>query len=282
VVPSERAEEGFTLIEVLVALVMLAAVCLVAATFMVGAVRTTGELSHKQNATALATQALEAVQATPHSALLTGRTQASVQALLANTWFAPLVVEDVVTSDNFDPAATAASVANVPVTTTQTLARTTYTVHTSINRCFLSRTTQTCTRLAAPDGISVLRATVQVVWGEPACGDRCRYAASALLDTQPDPVFELATSRPIIVSMTPDVVRAKRPVQVVLTGTGFKAGLTLTTSEGNEGISSLVRNSDGTQVSFKYTPGSAPGAFTLILRNPDTGRAEYNPVTVQP
>jgi prepilin-type N-terminal cleavage/methylation domain-containing protein len=177
-------QDGFTLIEVLVALMILASVCGLVATFMVGAVRTTSEQSHKQNATALATEALEAVQATPVDGLLTGRTQASVQGLHGNTWFAPLVVQDVISAGNFDASATAASVANIPVTTTQSLQRMTYTVHTSINRCFLSRTTRSCTRVAASDGISVVRATVQVVWGKASCGSQCRYAASALLDTQ--------------------------------------------------------------------------------------------------
>jgi hypothetical protein len=154
-------------------------------------------------------------------------------------------------------------------------------VHTSINRCSFSRVTETCSRVPAADGISVYRATVQVVWGEATCGSRCRYAASALLDDQPDPVFELATSRPIIVSMTPDVVTAGVPVTVVLTGKDFKNGLTIGTTESDEDISAVHRDSSGTSVTFTYEPGSVVDAFTLVLTNPDTGRAEYSPVTVQ-
>ena len=278
----EPGDDGVTLIEVLVALLVLTTVSLAAASFMVGAVRTTAQQSQKQNATALATSALEAVQALPVDQLVTGRTETAVQSLLTATDFAPLVAEDVIDSDNFDPLATPTSAPRVPVFATQTLAGTLYQVRTSINRCFLSRTTQKCTRSQPSDGVSVVRATVNLRWGNPACRSLCSFSASALVDRQPDPVFQLATSRPIVVSMTPDVVTVGEPVKVTLVGVGFAPGLQITTSEDGEQITNVVRKPTGTEVGFDYVPGLVPGRFTLVLTNPDTGRAEYSSITVLP
>lgn len=200
--PTVAPDSGLTLIEVMVALFMLAAVSAVAAGFFVGAVRTTEELSDKQNATALATRALEAVQSVPVSQVLSGRTPSAVQALLATPRMAPLVAQDDLSStaedpSNFDPSATAASVPVVPLMRTETIEGTTYDIRTAVNRCWLSTTGMTqraCTGTAVPAAVPVLRATVDLRWGDAGCGSRCSYSTSALLDRQADPVFPVATS----------------------------------------------------------------------------------------
>lgn len=272
-------DEGVTLIEVLVALFSLALVSIAAASFLVSGVNTTEQQSQAQNAVTVATQALEAVQSVPVSQVLLGRTQPDVQALVNSPTFAPLLVDDVVTTGNFDATATAASIPVIPITTTQTLKGLTYEVSTSIDMCYLNKVAQKCLR-TAPGGIPVLRATVNVQWRIGAC-TRCSYSSSVLLDKQVDPVFNPAISRPIIVTMTPSSGRKTTTTPITITGTGFAPGLTLSTTAGGT-FSAIVVSPDGTQVTALWRAANGLGSSMLLLTNPDTGRAEFTPVTVTP
>lgn len=277
-----RGEDGLTLIEVMVALFMLALVSAAAAGFLVGALRTTARQSDKQNATALATQSLEAVQAVPVTQVLLGRRQTDVQAMLALPQVAPLVAQDVVATDNYDPAASAASTAVIPVTRTQTIKGTVFTLLTAVNRCFLSPTSHTCTRAAASDGVATLRATVSVQWGLASCGTQCRFATSALLDTQLDPLFNRAKSRPIISSVSPTTVDAGTTATLTVSGKDFASGATLAVGTGGGTFSATTRDATGRSLSATWTVGTAPGDYTLALTNPDSGRAESSLLSVLP
>lgn len=276
-------ESGFSLVEVLVALFTLVLVSTATAGFMISAVRTTAGQSDQESALALATRALEQVQAVPVSTLLGGRSQSEVQALLASPGIAPLVVEDVVAADNYDPSATAATAKVVPITSTQTLRGSTLTVRTALNRCWLSNTTKKCTRAQPEDAVSVFRATVNVTWGPAGCGTRCSYSASALLDGQADPLFSIATSQPIIVTTTPSSAEAGTSVPVVLTGVAFANGARLAVGTGGGSFTGVARpTSTGRKLNATWAAGTGPGRYTLELVNPDTGRAEYSSMTVLP
>lgn len=279
-------DSGFSLVEVMVALFSLSLVSIAAASFLVGGVRTTSEQSQKQNATALATQALEAVQAVPVSQVLAGRTQAAVQALLGSGTVGPLVTGDNLLLGNYDPSATAASVPVVPLVMSPApvIKGITYQVSTAINQCYLSRLLQLCTALPAADAVPVLRATVGLTWGRPSCGRACTYAASVLLDQQANPVFPLSTSRPVIVTAVPDTLTLGAGASTVaFSGSNFGLGVALSSSSASIGsLTGLIRTLDGKRVSVTWTPTTSAGVATVALVNPDTGRAEYTPLTVRP
>ena len=183
-------DEGLSLIEVMVALMMLTVVSVSAAVLFVGGLRTTGQQSVKQGAIAVATRSLEALQSVPVSQVLRGRTQSQVQAMLSSPGMPILVSQDVTASDNFDPLASASSVAFIPVQRTETLDNVTYTVRTAVNRCYQSRVDKSCAKTVGNGGVAIYRATIRVSWEAPGCSSTspnpasCSYAVSALLDGQ--------------------------------------------------------------------------------------------------
>lgn len=287
-----RGDDGLSLIEVMVALFALTLVSIAAASFFISGVRTTAAQSQQQTASALATQALEAVQSVPVSQVLLGRSRAAVDALLTPQMKA-LLNQDVTALEdstgaptNYDPSAATAGGQVVPVTRTQQVEGTVFTVSTAIDRCWLSRSGHTCGPLAPTSGgpsdaVAVLRASVYLTWGASSCGT-CHYTASVLLDRQDDPLFRLATSVPVIVTMVPsDGVRGTS-VPVTLTGKDFAGGTLITLPTGGGTVTGITRSPDGKKVTGTWLVGTTPGPYTLALTNPDTGRAEYSPAVVRP
>lgn len=282
-----RDDSGSTLMETMVALFALSLVATAAATFFVSSVRTTAGQSQAQEAIAVATESLDAVRAVPVSRLLVGRQMSDVQALTAPGGPVPAsyTADDDLTQVNWDPTAQASSVAVVPVTRSVTdLKGTPYTVRTLIDYCWFQRGNGTCTRTdAAGTQIGDLRATVFLTWGDSGCTLRCRYAASTLVDTQTDPTFALATSQPVIVTMTPATVVMGSSVNVSVSGIAFGRGATLTpTTAGGGSFSVASVSADGKKATGTWTAGTTAGSYTVALTNPDGGRAEYAPVTVLP
>ena len=274
-------QAGFSLLEVVVALFTLTFVATATAWFFIGAVRTTADQSDKQSALALATQGLEAVKALPATTAVTGRTRAAVQDL--NDVLGGLVAQDVVDTDNFDPNATVAAGPLVPLSRTQDLKGTAFTVRTAVNRCWLSQTTHACTRTQPADAVEVYRATVNVTWRQPDCGPRCSYTTSALIDRQDDPLFDVATSQPILVTATPDSTSAGTSTQVTLSGVSLVNGATLVAGTGGGTFTTASRvGTDGRKLTTTWRAGNAPGLYTLLLTNPDSGEAVYSPLQITP
>ena len=266
-------DEGMTLIEVLVALLMLSVVSISAAVIFVGTLRTTTEQSATQRSIAVATRGLEAVQAVPVSQLLVGRSQTEVNALVTSAGMAPLLTQDIVSSDNFDGAVSAGATPVIPLTRTEVLDGVTYTVQTAINACWLSKGTQNCTRNTTLDATKVLRTTVRVTRSN--CTRRCSYSTSELLDQQGDPIFKLAQSVPIITSVSPSSVPPGSTQSITLTGGAFDLGAVLALPASGGSLSNVVRV-DGTKVTATWTAGTATGNYTLTLTNPDGGLATYS------
>ena len=292
---ADRDDGGFSLIEVLVALLSLTIVSTATASFFMSAVRTSASQSAQQGALALATQTLERVRAMPVATVLSGRLQSNVVAFTSDPANASLVAQDIVVTDgtaatvNYDAATAPAATPLVPLYQQASLKGTAYTLATALDRCWLSNTTHACTRAKPTDTaamlapVSVLRASVRVTWGGPSCKGRCSYAASALLDPQTDPAFDVATSQPIIVSATPTVVTVGTVVTLQVSGVGFMTGATLTTGTGGGTFSgTALTAADGTALTTTWNVGAVPGLYTLALTNPDTGHAEYSPLTVLP
>ena len=126
--PGRGGDEGFTLVEVIVAIVLMALVAVTSAGFFLRGDATSTNLQRRQAAVAVADQAMEglralpAVAATPgKSALLAGRSAAAVNAHWAA---APAAVQSAQLSTMtaaFDPAPTTSTPA-VPYTETATSA----------------------------------------------------------------------------------------------------------------------------------------------------------------
>ncbi len=210
--PKSGHDDGFTLVEVIVALVLLGIVATAALYFFISGMRSTTNLQRQQNAVTVANEAMEmayaveprdsiAVAKTP--SIVLGRNQTAVQGAFAAA--AALGIEGVPdTYPVWDPTATASSTPTLPLTFTRNHSGMTYNVSLLVGSCFRSASVvnpdQTCTRLAAytgdpgdagtPSGmVRMLRITAVVTW-EPTSGDcpggTCSYALSGLIDRSGD------------------------------------------------------------------------------------------------
>lgn len=202
------SDEGFTLIEVIVALFLLGVVATAVLVFFIKGVQTTAHLQRAQAADAVATQAMEQVRSvsaqTPTtgsiSGVLVGRTQSAVQ----TAWNAVTAVHPDYTADSipaWDPSATPPS-PTVPIESDVSLSGIGYHVTTLIGTCYRVATAasgdQSC--VASPTtGVPILRAIVIVTW-KPTSADQCggaalcTYNTRTLLDPTADPAWNLTTT----------------------------------------------------------------------------------------
>ena len=209
---AKTRDDGFTLIEVIVALVLLGIVATAALYFFISGTRTTTHLQRSQNAVTVANEAMEmayaveprdatAVPGTP--SIVLGRTQASVTD--AWTAAAALGIEGVAdTYPLWDPTASASSAPALPLTLTREHSGMTYEVSLLVGSCFRSSSVispdQPCTRLAAytgdpgdagtPNGMVRMLRVIAVVTWESTAGEcpeaSCTYQLSGLMDRSGD------------------------------------------------------------------------------------------------
>ncbi len=201
-------QSGFTLIEVLVAIVLLGIVTTASLYFSLQAMKSSSDQQRRQVAVTIANRIMETVAATNPalnpgtgvSGLYTGRLKSDVQA----AWTAYATTGGVAsTYATWDPTATSSSVPTLPVTSPATIAQgTTYTTVTLIGVCYrpLNSATGTDCGLAAgypttppavaPAGmVAQARAMVIVTWtaGTQVCASgSCAYQTSTLIDTNSD------------------------------------------------------------------------------------------------
>lgn len=194
-------DRGFSLIEVIVAIVIIGVLGLSAAYLSIGGTQASASQQRINLATTVAAQAMEEViartptiaGATGQTALVTGRSQAAVTAAWGSL-ADPAVLDG--TYPLHDPTATAASTPALPLTQIVTLDGTRFEVTTLIGACF-QRGDGQCSRIAGqanrpttpPAGtIQQLRAIVVVEWVQSSgCPDTgCTYDAVTLLDINGD------------------------------------------------------------------------------------------------
>jgi len=199
-----RDDDGFSLVEVVLSMVLLTLLLTSAGVMFIGGIKHGAGLQRRQTAVVLAQQAIEAaraVSAVPDAQgcvkLLQGRTQALVDAQWSN---APSGVTSV-TDEAWMPSGCSGSIV-LPlqgavagmgaVTDPVVVGGQSYTLTTYVGTCRLTAARTACLQAAAvPGGTSTLyRIVARVTWSGPGCETApCAYSTSTLVDSSPDPVF---------------------------------------------------------------------------------------------
>ncbi|WP_169796274.1 Ig-like domain-containing protein [Sanguibacter suarezii] len=200
-------EEGFSLIEVVVALFLIGIVAAGALLFFVRGAQNASHLQRTQAASTIATQGMELVRsidprpATPAatSGLLTGRSKADVQAV----WAAADPQDTAQTVATWDAITPQSGHANdsLPQVRETTASGMDYTITTLIGTCYrpaaASVGRQSCTAANLVGSVQMYRATVVVTWAagkaDQCDSGRCTYRLSALIDPSTDASWNLST-----------------------------------------------------------------------------------------
>ncbi len=217
-----RGDDGFTLVEVIVALALLAVVATATLTFFVRGTSATSALQRKQSAIAVANTALDLARSVAPAKLLSGRSAADV----ASQWSASSAPDLALTWPADDGASPAATVQTIPVTATQKVSGQEYEVSTLIGVCYRQRavgtttgTTSSCGKPAGSDAsttpagyVKVYRVVAEVTWRTPGQVSGCNagvcvYRASTLIDDNKDARWNVAAAP--IPNTTPRSVAAQ-------------------------------------------------------------------------
>jgi prepilin-type N-terminal cleavage/methylation domain-containing protein len=209
-------DRGFTMVEVIVALMLMTIVLMSGGGFMIHAINSASELSGRQGAVSVANEVLEQIRAVdatfdttvpPHSALVSGRGQAAV----FDQWVNARDIGHLDVSDTYIGTAAGAGgtsfdadaygVSGTPtVPFQQTINRDNevYTVNELIGTCGRARTGNACTKLVT--GEELYRVVVWVTWASgpkaKCSGATCSFILTSLIDPSRDPQFN-ASRKPV-------------------------------------------------------------------------------------
>jgi prepilin-type N-terminal cleavage/methylation domain-containing protein len=211
------ADDGFSLLEVLVALTVIGIVMAGTAPFLIRSVAVVGQQRTEQVAIEVANDALERARALSPSSLLAGRGLTAVQNQLAA---APDRVKSIMSLTQVDADATLKSITelaageNAPLPTAPlpvTVGGVRYEQNWYVGRCWqtkadskLTSTTLGDCQGTSPTGQGVVpvpyfRVVVAVTWQHNGCKPNpCTYVASTLVSPGADPVFDLKRPPPTI------------------------------------------------------------------------------------
>ena len=211
-----RADEGFSLVEVVIAVVLLSTLMAALAVMFVGGVKHLGGLQRRQAAVQVAAQALEVVRAvstTPGQGgcvkLLQGHDQMSADAQWADAPADLTAVTDETWTSNLCPGAIVVPYQGLATATGTVLdpvvvGGQSYTVQTYIGTCVLDAGRSSCVRSSAVPGggPKMYRVLVEVDWSGAGCtSGSCSYTASTLMDTSADPTYNVrGTTAPVAVA----------------------------------------------------------------------------------
>jgi type II secretory pathway pseudopilin PulG len=210
-------EEGFSTLEMVVALAVLSVTMLAAGPFFVNSLTNVNRQRTRQAAIQLAETAMEQVRGLKGSALLTGR---SVTANQAQVDAAPAVVLPYLSTMQVvgdpmitDPASTAGADAPIPTSAQQlTVERTTYTQNLYVGECEVYLTgTSEC---IYPKGAGAPADTTQILqffrvvvlesWPDAhTCGNTggiCSYVATTLVSRASEPTFDFNRPAPQVMN----------------------------------------------------------------------------------
>lgn len=204
-----RRDEGFTLVEVIWALVLIGLIAMGSLALFLHGIKTVSHLQRQQTAVSLATSAMDVarsvtggpVNAVGTSGLVKGRSQAAVQAV----WNEAAAADSTDTADMTwvwdSETGLAASDQWVPVRTTATVASQPFTIDTLVGRCYRLKAftsgSQDCLAVnPAPTAgtyAPLYRVRVVVRWDEgAAAGGAHTYKVSTLVDPSADATWNTA------------------------------------------------------------------------------------------
>jgi type II secretory pathway pseudopilin PulG len=200
-----RGDDGFILLESIVAISLITVIMAALATFTINAVNITGEQRARQAAAQLATTTTSTLRSIPATDIVAGRGVTAVRDQIAegrkNAALAPYLTS--MTSDLHDedprvaPTAGAAAAVSTSPSAPVVLNNTRYTISTYLGECTVSTGSPDC--LAAGSGITYVRAVVAVTWPDTDCPTTitgssvatCTYVTSTLLNRDDDPIFNI-------------------------------------------------------------------------------------------
>jgi Tfp pilus assembly protein PilV len=269
-------DDGFSLIEVIVALGLLMIVMLSTAGFFVQSLKTSATQSQQQQASQLANQQLEYTRSVPAKALLYGRSQAQVSVATSAPGITDLS-HDVISDfnyDGWDGALSGQTSQVVPIVMpTQNVGGTIYTTTTFIDRCYVTfGANQSCIRTASAGASWLYRITVNVSWmasGGRSCATAsraCQFVVSTLRDPGTDPCFNVNVSyagcsvaQPLINGFSPNTVATNSTTSMVITGVNFDPGAKVTVDPAVGTVSNVVVGST-TSITFTLTTNNTLAA----------------------
>lgn len=205
----EAVSAGFSMVEVMVSLLIIAIITTAAVAFIVSSLGGSSAQKERQQAIFVADQQMEQIKALPtseisltndSSALVEGRTLAMVQTLWGQAAANDLNIpqQDDETSDlDYDPqAGQAGETLAVPTMPTVAKGGLTYQLYNFIDVCWLNDATQTCGTSETSTTTLDYRATVDVTWTSKTCKSGCSYSDSTIIDPALDPTFNTNISTP--------------------------------------------------------------------------------------
>jgi type II secretory pathway pseudopilin PulG len=222
-------DDGFTVVEVVVAVVLVAAVMASAGVFFVSGVATSAGLQRRDSAAQVADEAMDLVRAVPAASdvdgaagLVEGRVRADVEA----HWAAAPAGLTAVTDPAWDDTPTGDPV--LPLTVTRSVGGLDYTVDTYVGVCRLEPDGTSCTTTAT--GVEHYRVVVRVTWeegGDRCAGGGCVFSLATLVNGDDEPVFnpDAEVAPPVAVDDTMSVFQgASGEVDVLVNDTGTFGG----------------------------------------------------------
>lgn len=300
---SRAADDGFSLIEVVVALFLLGIVAAAALTFFVRAMQNTSHLQRTQASVAVANQAMELARAvTPRevdtvqhvSGLVIGRSSTEVNAAWA-AYPADVALMNKVS----DPLAAARPVipstglkSAVPVVRTTTVGGIDYKVTTLIGTCYRpiakSTSEQNCVKTGTTSDLVMYRVIVVVSWegskaGQCTTASPCEYRTSTLIDPTVDADWNL-TAKPVAyddaISSTAGTTTTL-PTNVLANDIIGAFTANPTTITANPGFGTATPITSGSSLGFvTYVPGSASGLTEFRYKLKDAAGRQSNEAVV--
>ncbi|HKT04237.1 MAG TPA: putative Ig domain-containing protein [Rugosimonospora sp.] len=236
-------EAGFSLIEVLAAIMVLGIVMTSLTSFFVTSLKALNQQSNRQTAVQVADGGMEMVRALKASSILTGRDKTSSD----TQWNNPVTgvsgyLADMLETWDATAAAGAGSTATVPTAAKNlTVNSIPFAQNFYVGQCWQPTDGGTCDTSATAGDVVFLRVVVAVTW---TCGaNTCAYVAETLVSASTDPVFNSndTAQPPKVLTANTQSSDATVPASVQFTAsggappltwsaTGLPAGLTISSA----------------------------------------------------
>ena len=203
-----RDDDGFVLLETIIAIGLISVVMAAFTTFFVNSVANVNQQRADQAAAQLADSAVDLMRSLPASDLVAGHDSTSVGVEFSG---APARVSPALQTMNKAVDSTAAvnagRTATIPtVAVAQTVNNIVYSVTSYLGTCVVptgALLNASCGLGAASSGTSYLRAVVGVTWTGAHCATAvCNYVTSTLLSPDSDPTFNLNQTPPTVPHVT--------------------------------------------------------------------------------